>query len=147
MQRNTATTLGNLRIGDRFSFPGKLEVWQVVAPIGKGKVAINQFNDQGERVHPYDDIKKESTPVRFLRHTVLEFGEDGLIEQLKPGDVFTIGTDIIKEYVVLEQFKYQATPKGECKAVKLDGSKDFVFIPHGTEISFLRKIDNNGSKK
>jgi len=141
MERNKITTLGELRIGDRFCYPGKSDVWQVIAPIGRLKVAINQFDSNtGERKHHYDILKSPNTTVKFLRHTILEFGEDGLVEMLQPGDVFTIGFDIMNEYVVREQYKDKATPKGECKAVKLDGSKDIVFIPHGTEIRFLRKI-------
>lgn len=137
MNRNTITTLGLLRVGDRFCYPGKKEVWQVVTYVGKGKVAVNQFDGQGQRIHYWDTWKSDRTPVKFLRHTVLEFSDECPIEMLEPGDVFTLLDNIVIEYMVREQFN-DKTGK-ECKAVKQDGSKDFVFFPHGTEVVFIKK--------
>jgi hypothetical protein len=101
MNHKTLTTLGELRIGDSFVYKlNRQDVWRVMARADKNKrVAVNQvFN--GEPLHKYDELKKGSTSVVFLRHTIPVPGEEIFIEDLKEGDVFHNLQDIIHEYVI-----------------------------------------------
>lgn len=69
MERNTITTLGDLLIGDRFTFVKRTdEVWQVTGKTAT-HVSINQFNPAGNQLRKYDELKKRSMHVRFLRHS------------------------------------------------------------------------------
>lgn len=133
MQRNIITTLGTLRIGDRFCFTGKADVWQVVNFIGRAKVAINQFDpNTKKRLHVFDIFKSSSVQVKFLRHTVFEFGDDCFIENLEPGNVFTLGTNIVIEYELIEKIDNKFFAK------QID-TQHPVWFPFGTEVSFIRK--------
>jgi hypothetical protein len=70
MQPKTLTTLGELRIGDRFHYPKRVDPWQLVK-FEKNKVHVNQFaaHVPEKPLHKYDDVKAATTPVIFLRHT------------------------------------------------------------------------------
>jgi hypothetical protein len=99
MERNTITTLGQLREGDRFTYPRRVDVWQVTGFLDS-QCLINQFSPGGTKIHPYDSLKKKNTMVKFLRHTKPEPGEQCLLKDLKIGDVFYTGDDVITEYTV-----------------------------------------------
>lgn len=67
MQRNTATRLGQLKQGDRFHYPGKKEVWQVMDTRYK-VVLVNEVLGATHRF-TWHVPKKKETQVIFLRHT------------------------------------------------------------------------------
>ena len=100
MQRKTQTTLGELRIGDRFVYNARrVDPWQVMARADKnGKVAVNQINYDGKPIHRHDDLKKKSTTVVFLRHTVILPQEECFLEDLNEGDIFRMKDDAVFEY-------------------------------------------------
>lgn len=68
MERNTITTLGELQVGDRFTYPRRVDVWTVTEQIPPKNTAVNQFLPWGDKIHKFDEMKKNSTQVRFLRH-------------------------------------------------------------------------------
>jgi hypothetical protein len=69
MDRNTITTISELAIGDRYVNPRHpSDVWQVISK-GPKYVTVNRFDEQGKRVLKYDQLKKGTDTVRFLRHT------------------------------------------------------------------------------
>jgi hypothetical protein len=104
MERKTMTTLGELRIDDRFVYPKRADAWCVTARADrKGRVAINQKKDDGSLSHKYDDLKKASTPVLFLRHGSPLEGEECFISDLKAGDIFHKRDDVIHEYELKEK--------------------------------------------
>jgi hypothetical protein len=139
MERNTITTLGQLRTGDRFTFVKKDEVWQVTGSTTT-YVTINKFTSDGKKMIKFDEQRKRTMHVRFLRHTMPQPGEKCLIQELNLGDVFTTVDNIINEYFVREHFKDQATPDGECKAVKMDDCRAILYMPHGTTVIFIRSV-------
>jgi hypothetical protein len=100
MQRNTITTLGELRTGDRFCFVMKDEVWQVTG-FTRTQVTINKFTSHGTQIFKHDEMKLKKTAVRFLRHTMPLAGEDCFIEDLNVGDVFCFNESIVDEYQVV----------------------------------------------
>lgn len=99
MQRNTITTLAQLRDGDRFTFVGKEEVWQKTGAYGT-QITFNKFTDSGNQVFKYDEKKLGKTGCRFVRHTVPMPGEDCFVQELKEGDVFYMNDNIVVEYMV-----------------------------------------------
>lgn len=102
MQQKTMTTLNQLRIGDSFVFPRRTDVWRVMARADKkGRVAINQIVN-GRAIFAYDELKKGSKEVMFLRHTIPVPGEECFIEDLKEGDRFHMTDDIIHEWEIVQ---------------------------------------------
>lgn len=69
MERNTATTLGQLKEGDRFRFPSsKSGAWQVTG-VFKNQVLYNEIDATGKQTFMYDKVGAASRQVVFLRHT------------------------------------------------------------------------------
>lgn len=71
MERNTVTTLGNLRKGDRFHFlkSAKKEVWEVMS-MDYQLVQINlPLGIPGTYKYTWPVVKKRDQMVVFLRHT------------------------------------------------------------------------------
>lgn len=135
MQPKTITTLGTLRIGDRFCYPGKTDVWQVITGVTKSKTAINQFYANGERVHKYDLQRTNDTRVKFLRHTQLEFSDETTLGHLQTDDVFCLLSNIVIEYRVTRKIDWGAT-----EFVTLaDGKR--TTLPNATEVVYLRKFE------
>lgn len=114
MQRNTQTTLANLRTGDRFHFINRADVWQVTYQT-QGYTAVNQFMPWKTAVHPHDHLKKNSTPVKFLRHTKPQPGDDAMLNDLTAGDVFWIDNSI-DDYTVMQP----GYPKVICRCSGVD---------------------------
>lgn len=131
MQRNTITTLGELRVGDRFSFVKKNEVWQVTA-IKKNTTCFNKFDGKA-RLLKFDEEKRSTVQVFFLRHTIPVPGEECMIEDLKPGDIFTTFAGDA-EWCVREQFTDSVK---ETKVVR-PGTFVFSFIKHGLKVHYVR---------
>lgn len=104
MNRNTPTTLGALRIGDRFTYGARrTDVWQVMARADtNGKVAVN-IVENGKTLQRHDDLKKKDTKVIFLRHTVIQPGEECFLEDLAEGDFFKINADDVFEHVLVKK--------------------------------------------
>lgn len=100
MERNTITPLGQLRIGDRYCYNNRIDVWQVMRHTPKGKVAVNQIAF-GKPIHKFDEVKAGNILVRFMRHTQPLPGEKCIVEDLQPGDVFFMPEDIITEYTIV----------------------------------------------
>lgn len=96
MERNTLTTLGQLRVGDRFRYNGRVDVWQVTAQL-TSRTAVNIPGYSGF-LHKYDEMKKNTIQVIFMRHTIPLPGEQCLIKDLQVGDVFHLESNLIKEY-------------------------------------------------
>jgi hypothetical protein len=106
MERKTMTTLGELRIGDRFVYPKANVVWQVIGTDGKkNNVAVNQMNSKNEPIYKHHHFKKPFIKVLFLRHTVILPQEECFIQDLQPGDIFCKVDDIVNEYELIEQGK------------------------------------------
>lgn len=104
MERRTMTTLGELRIGDRFVYPKRGDAWHVTTKADrKGRVAVNQDKADGSLAHKYDDLKKATTPVLFLRHGKPLEGEECFISDLNAGDIFHQLDDIIHDYEMKEK--------------------------------------------
>lgn len=114
MENNTITTLNKLRKGDRFYFTVKPLIakrkvqsdagsWQVIEPANaKGRVIINQVSEvTRQKLHEKDTVKKGSSIVHFLRHTVPVPGEKIFIMELKPGSVFKKPDDNKTEWIVV----------------------------------------------
>lgn len=97
MKRNTATTLGQLRIGDRFFFlsdKGEPVVREVTAFRADG-VKYNKIKT-GKGVHAWFWDRKQPAirEVVFIRHTNLLPGDECFMHELNNGDVFLKpGTD------------------------------------------------------
>jgi outer membrane lipoprotein-sorting protein len=127
MERNTLTTFGQLRIGDRFYATGDKSktAYEVTGP--------KKYNHimNGKKSWMYDKDVKEDRLVMFLRHTVPIHGEQCMVEDLKRNHIFYLPDDIITEYRVKEQIT------GETIAYKLDYT-DAQFIKHGTPVIFVR---------
>ena len=102
MQPKTQTTLNQLRIGDSYVYPKRQDPWRVMARADKnGRVAVNQISVSDRKpIFKHDELKKGSTTVIFLRHTVPVPGEAILIESLAVGDIFHTPDDIIHEWEV-----------------------------------------------
>lgn len=91
MKRNTATTLGQLRIGDRFFFltdKGEPVVREVTAHRSDG-VKYNKIKP-GKGVHGWFWDRKQpvTREVVFIRHTDLLPGDECFMHELNNGDVF-----------------------------------------------------------
>ncbi|RYZ22150.1 MAG: hypothetical protein EOO10_21910 [Chitinophagaceae bacterium] len=67
MERNTITKLGELQVGDSFTYTKRVDPWRVVANDGK-KVKVNQFLPWGDKNHYFDEEKSPKIQVRFLKH-------------------------------------------------------------------------------
>jgi hypothetical protein len=105
MEKKTMTTLGQLRIGDRFTYSAKRsDVWSVMARADKSKrVAVNQLDPNKTPLHKYDELKKASKDVMFLRHGIPQPQEECFLEDLEVGDTFFKPDDIITEFVLQEK--------------------------------------------
>lgn len=68
MEAKTATTLGELVIGDRFTYPKREDVWQVMEKT-KTHAMVNQILPWGTKIHMFDEMKRNSIPVVFRRHS------------------------------------------------------------------------------
>lgn len=131
MQPKTLTTLGELRIGDRFVYPKRVDPWQKMGHT-KNNSAINQIAAHNKQpVHKYNELKKNSTPVVFLRHTALVPGEEFFMEDLSVGDVFKT-TESDAEYTVISTGYPVYTirqPNGD--KVKAGNVLKVIFVKHG----------------
>lgn len=134
MQRNTITTLAQLRKGDRFTFTGKEEVWQKTGCYGSN-VTYNKFTDGGIAILKYDEKKADKTSCRFVRHTVPLPGEDCLVQDLKQGDVFFMNDNIVVEYQVTNVFYEGRT----VKAFQQPYDSAEVHISFGTRVVCVSK--------
>jgi len=133
MQRNTITELGKLHEGDRFTYLKRVDPWEVIDTKGT-KVAVNQINAAtGQRIHKYDDFKSPTIQVRFLRHTKPLPQEECNVGDLQPGDVFFEESNIILEWLVVEN----DYPKVLCKCTS---APDMLQRFYTTEkVTFVRK--------
>lgn len=103
MTPKTTTTLNELRIGDSFVYPKRVDPWRVTARADKsGRVAVNQWNaGTSSWIWKQDDLKKGKTKVVFLRHTVPVPQEECMIDDLQEGDVFIRPEDPIHEWILV----------------------------------------------
>lgn len=138
MQPKTQTTLNQLRIGDAFTYIGMLgqvrkEPWRVTARQDKkGKVAVNQIATDRSFVYKYDELKKGTTKVMFLRHTQPLPGEECLLYDLQPGDQFKIPDNPFHTWV-LERYGhafYDIRRTDEAACVKGGMAAKVIFVKH-----------------
>lgn len=101
MERNTKTTLGQLRIGDRYNYLLRCDLWQVVSQKGK-ETHVNQIMFGENKLHKYDYVKRSSTEVIFLRHTLPLPGERCILCDLKAGDLFHNGDAACTQFEFIE---------------------------------------------
>lgn len=101
MQRNTFTTLGQLRVGDIFNFKGRADRWRVTKQTGASTM-VNQFLPWGQPVHKFDHVKRNTAECKFIIHTQPQPGEETNITYLQPGDVFFTRNDIITDYTLVQ---------------------------------------------
>lgn len=136
MQTKTHTTLSELRIGDAFVFanryPKTSEIWRVTARADKnGRVAVNQVDGVTKKlVHRYDDLKRASVRVVFIRHTVPVAGEECLIDDLKEGDIF-----------------YRVMKVGDTDVEMVDQLHEWELVKHGHMFSDVRRLDEAAGGK
>lgn len=123
MQRKTQTTLGELRIGDRFVMPNGNIAFQVTARADKkGRVAYNLVVD-GKIINRYDTLKNKATPVVFLRHTIPLPQEECFLEDLNEGDIFCMPDNVILEYVLVQKGKDFYTVRRLDQAAPIKGGR------------------------
>lgn len=91
MKRQTQTTLGKLRQGDRFYFfTDKQPVVREVTGFVLGAVKYNKINSRsGKHTRFWDRCQPNDRKVMFIRHTDLQPGDECFMYELKDGDVFT----------------------------------------------------------
>lgn len=139
MKTKTLTTLGELREGDRFTYLKRLDVWQVMTVLPRGKFEVNQVDPVTKRQRfKYHDVKSANTQVVFLRHTRPKPQEECFIEDLKPGDVFFKPDDVVTEYVLLGKLKEPADMYGLRKLHDKEG-KDLMMTKGLTTVVFVRR--------
>jgi hypothetical protein len=155
MERNTITTLGQLREGDRFTYPRRVDVWQVVGIVGK-HVEINQFLPWGDPIHKYAQLKKGNVVVKFLRHTLPLPGEECLLTDLQENDVFYFPSDVIAEFIVVEKFILVANEVHDGRVVvkRFPNDGELLFFWQNEVVVFVRKeiisqkaLEQGGSTK
>jgi hypothetical protein len=137
MEFKTQTTLNQLRIGDSFTYIGmfgqkRTDPWRVMARADKsGKVAVNQVVE-GKTVYKYDELKKGTTKVLFLRHTIPLPGEVCLLDDLQPGDQFKMPGDEFDTWVVEKRghlfFDVRRTTEAACS--KGGRAAKVIFVKH-----------------
>lgn len=121
MEAKTHTTLAELRIGDSFvyenGYPKRTEIWRVMQlPDNRNRVAVNRINaDTRKPILRHDVIKKGSVRVVFIRHTVPVEGQECLLDDLEPGDLF--------------------------RRVEQDDKATYVVVRHGSLFTDLRRAD------
>lgn len=141
MLHRTQTTLSALRIGDSFVYlvkKGKAGniPWRVTAREDrKGNVAVNQFNGK-KQINKYDLLKKASTQVIFLQHTIAVPGEHIFLENLEVGDVFKRKDDPVHEYVIEKKGHdfYDCRRLDQATPIKGGRISEVIFIRHGKEV-------------
>ncbi|MFL5811411.1 MAG: hypothetical protein ACJ749_17945 [Flavisolibacter sp.] len=139
MERNTLTTLGLLRIGDRFTYPKRVDVWQVMSKTSN-QVFVNQISPfKNATIHQYDEMKRASTQIKFIRHTKPLPGEEVLVKDLTEGDMFHFADEIEKDFVITKPefeisywMKWAVAEDGECRIV--DDSGYVVFVGRKEEV-------------
>ena len=136
MERNTQTTLAELRVGDRFVFVGRVDKWQVTQQELKYSL-INAPGLGGKLIYSHDKKEKNTKVVVFLRHTMPLPGEKCLLEDLKNGDTFyedgipEAHYSIMKSRDRLKYWQYMAT--------NLQTGK-LCFFDQGAEITFVGRV-------
>jgi hypothetical protein len=136
MERKTMTTLGELRIGDSFTFLKRADVWNVTARADKkGKVAINQLDDNKKPLLKYDELKKASTEVLFLRHTIPVPGEECFICDLNEGDIFYKPDDIIHDFEMVKRghFFYEVRRLDQMASIRAGKMAVVIFVRKNDE--------------
>jgi hypothetical protein len=136
MQRNIITELGKLHEGDRFAYLKRVDPWIVMDTRGT-KVAVNQLDPDGSRIHKYDDFKSPGIQVRFLRHTKPLPQEECIVNDLQPGDVFFENSNVVREWKVIKQ----DYPK--ILAACLTSQNEVELFPWNTWVTFVRKNSNS----
>jgi hypothetical protein len=134
MNRNTVTTLGELREGDRFTHLKKKEAWEVMKQVGRITYVNLPGLVPGSFMYRNDTPLKNSTQVVFLRHTRPVAGDDVPVEQLKPGDVFHKQDDIITEYEVMQHYVDNVGRETKAKS----SATHRQFFSFGTKVIFVR---------
>lgn len=91
MKRHTVTTLGQLRIGDRFCFlDDKKQVVKEAIRFKNSSVCYNKIDHKKQKyAWVFNRSKPKNRPVLFIRHTILQPGDECFMQDLKEGDVFT----------------------------------------------------------
>lgn len=103
MQRNTPTNIARLRKGDRFYFiSDKKKGIHEVTGFSKGKVNYNKINGFKHQWF-WDRTINENKEVIFLRHTIIQQGDQCFVQDLEIGDVFYMPGNIDAELEVLEK--------------------------------------------
>jgi hypothetical protein len=106
MNRNTITAAGSLRLGDRFYKAGdsKKRTFEVIEKYNEAIKCVEPHLSAEQRdIWQLQKRFRASTEVVFLRHTRPEPGEDCLIDDLRPGDIFHLFGDIITEFECTEK--------------------------------------------
>lgn len=136
MQHKTRTTLGELRIGDSFTFASKaklprVDVWRVMDS-NKKWVMVNQINAISKiPILRQNELKRKDTEVVFLRHTVPVPGEEIFIEDLKAGDVFRSDDFGGMEFtVVKENYPFYTVEDDKGQVAKAGNLLKVIFVKH-----------------
>lgn len=83
--------LGTLRRGDAFLFSlSSSQVWRVVRTTSDTVLVNQKMRSDMRYVHKAHRLMPHRKQVYFMRHTIPTPGEECFVEDLKPGDMFTI---------------------------------------------------------
>jgi hypothetical protein len=125
MQWRTLTRLSELRVGDIFHYPKQEEKFQVTDQT-RSHTSINKPDFNGGFISKYDEMVKNTKQVIFLRHTRPEPGEQCLVQDLRPGEVFHTLSDVITEYEKDINGKIVRTDSQEAPVMKKEDRVVFV---------------------
>jgi len=123
MQRHTPTNIGRLRKGDRFYFTSdrKKSVHEATG-LRNDKVKYNKINAFSKFQWLWDREVNGNKEVVFLRHTILQSGDQCFIQDLNIGDIFCLPGH--------KETELEVVGKSEKEVKLLNKSNNSIFYTH-----------------
>lgn len=103
MKRKTNTTVGMLRKGDRFTLLGDNNVVLEVTGFSRDKVLYNKKHGE-KHAWLFDREFPSGKEVTFLRHTILQEGDECFLQELPNGSLVSIPNKEGK-YIIKDRFE------------------------------------------
>lgn len=103
MQQKTLTTIGRLRRGDRFYFLcdiKKKQVYQLDSFSGDKAIYVKVINDIASDSWMHERSTGQNKEVMFLRHTLLQPGDQCVLQDLMPGDILYKPEAVNNKYII-----------------------------------------------
>ena len=103
MKQKTQTTIGRLRRGDRFYFISdkKKQVHQLDSFSGDKAHFVKVLNDKASDSWMFKRSVSSNKEVIFLRHTLLQVGDECFLQDLRTGDRFYQPGDGTREFEIM----------------------------------------------